>query len=292
MTSNHNIKGKIPVISGLLDVVDQYDGIIFDVWGVMHDGVKAVPEIGDVLEKLQALKKKIAVLSNSPRRTDLTEDRMTSKGIPTQHCGLIYASGEDTYQVFEKQLEYVPSLGNKYYFIGDNHQDCPIQGLSYVQVQGIENADFILCFGPAANSSSTVYTYEKLLKIALDKKMPMVCPNPDLIISVAGKTHICAGAIAEFYKEMGGVVHYHGKPYPSTYERFLGYFEGISRKKLLMIGDSFRTDIRGANEQGFDSIFIQSGIHAADFAAGKTVEELASQFGVSPTYILDHLRWG
>ena len=35
-------------------------------------------------------------------------------------------------------------------------------------------------------------------------------------------------------------------------------------KRVLCIGDAAATDLRGANQQGLDALFVAGGIHAAD----------------------------
>ena len=59
---------EIPVLAGIGGVIDQYDGVILDVWGVLHDGAKPFPFVIDTLTKLRQRGKKMLVLSNAPRR--------------------------------------------------------------------------------------------------------------------------------------------------------------------------------------------------------------------------------
>ena len=88
----------------------------------------------------------------------------------------------------------------------------------------------------------------------------MICTNPDLIIHRGSKNEFCAGSVAAIFEELGGKVIYFGKPYPDNYN-----FCIKKKETILAIGDYIRTDIRGANNMKFDSLFITNGIHKNEF---------------------------
>jgi ribonucleotide monophosphatase NagD (HAD superfamily) len=74
----------------------------------------------------------------------------------------------------------------------------------------------------------------------------------------------CAGALAQAYAEIGGTVVMAGKPHAPIYD--LAYLElaalGLTdRARMVAIGDGIITDVRGANAQHLDCVFIAAGIH-------------------------------
>ncbi len=75
---------------------------------------------------------------------------------------------------------------------------------------------------------------------------------------------------------MGGEVLYAGKPYRPIYEMALraGEDGGAARRagpnRVLAIGDSVRTDLKGARTMGIDCLFITSGIHAEELGGRET----------------------
>ena len=75
---------------------------------------------------------------------------------------------------------------------------------------------------------------------------------------------LCAGSIAQKYKEMGGEVISLGKPNQAAYLECLSMFENYDLSDFVAIGDSPLTDIKGANQSGIDSIFILNGMHRKD----------------------------
>src|SRR5262245_5154099 len=75
----------IPIVAGLSAMADCYDGYIVDLWGVLHDGVHAYPGAVEAMLRLKARGKRIAVLSNAPRRAEEVAIRTARLGITAEH---------------------------------------------------------------------------------------------------------------------------------------------------------------------------------------------------------------
>ena len=116
----------------------------------------------------------------------------------------------------------------------------------------------------------------------------MVCTNPDLIVHRGHKKEYCAGTLAEIFKEMGGQVIYFGKPYPEIYKFCIKKNENV-----LVIGDNIQTDIKGANNMSFDSLFITNGIHKKDFInlPLKNYDKILNKYKVKTNYYQESLSW-
>ena len=121
----------------------------------------------------------------------------------------------------------------------------------------------------------------------------MVCVNPDLGVMLGDQVHQCAGTLAQYYESLGGIVHYHGKPFESVYKSTLQKFPTPNKKRTLAIGDSLRTDIRGASDFGIDSILVLSGLDA-HHSDQDSLEQKAQAFlkdsTLRPTYVCAELR--
>ena len=113
----------------------------------------------------------------------------------------------------------------------------------------------------------------------------MVCTNPDLIVDRGNEREFCAGSIAKIFEELGGKVEYFGKPYPLVYTQA----RTIKNKKILCIGDNLNTDIKGANIQNFNSLFISSGIHKNE--TNGNLNNLLESYNVKVDYIQSKLKW-
>ena len=88
----------------------------------------------------------------------------------------------------------------------------------------------------------------------------MICTNPDLIVHRGSQREYCAGTLALAFEKLGGEVIYFGKPYPEIYK-----FCTKNNENILAVGDNLKTDILGANNMNFDSLFITNGIHRDEF---------------------------
>lgn len=278
-------------INNLGQIASDYDAYIIDLWGVLHNGQQAFPKAVLALAELKLLKKKVILLSNSPRRIHASQIRLTEFGILPEFYDEIYTSGEDCFQALNAPPnEWYLNLGNKYFHIGPDKNKSLAQELSQTQVDELEEADFILVTG-TTSWEVDVSRYIPLLEKAREKALPMVCANPDLTVLFDEKVVICAGAIAQYYEQIGGDVRYHGKPYAKIYDVLLQKALPIKRGQILAIGDSLKTDIKGAAQQGIDTLLILSGVHAQ--FQGEPFEAIRDYgleyFAVEPTFVADKL---
>ncbi len=263
---------SVHLIAGLRELAPRYDGVILDLWGVIHDGVTPIPGALDCLRSLVELGKRIVLLSNAPRRADDVVRRIAALGVPTGLYDHVMSSGEEVWQhLSQREDPFYAALGRRCLHIG-SERDLEIrEGLDLEYVDAPEEAQFILNTGPAG-WDDRIEDYEPLLRTAIDRDLPMVCANPDLVVLRGSTLHLCAGALAKWFEEAGGRVRWHGKPFLSVYDSCLRLLDIADRSRVLAVGDSLRTDIAGAAGAGIDSVLIAGGIHAEEF--GRTGERL------------------
>ena len=142
----------------------------------------------------------------------------------------------------------------------------------------IEESDYLLCTG-LFDQNQELQFYKNLLSSYIDKEM--VCTNPDLIVDRGNEREFCAGSIAKIFEELGGKVDYFGKPYSLVYTQA----KEVKNKKILCVGDNLNTDIKGANIQNFNSLFISSGIHKNE--AKNNLNNLLENFDTRNLKILE-----
>ena len=101
----------------------------------------------------------------------------------------------------------------------------------------------------------------------------MICANPDIVVERGDRLVYCAGALADAYAALGGEVYRAGKPHRPLYDLALGEMRApgrafargdVPRNRVLAIGDSVRTDLKGAHDLGVDCLFVTAGIHAEE----------------------------
>ena len=288
----------IAQLSGIASVIDRYDGVILDLWGVIHDGEKAYPGVADCLDRLRAAGKVICLLSNAPRRTSGVISKMEGMGIGRERYHHVMTSGEATYDALrDRDDPWHAALGRRLYHIGPDRDQDVYFGLDYTVVPSPEEADFVLNTG-IVDFSEPLSVYEPALEACRRNNLPMICANPDLIVMVGPQMVICAGTLAQRYEEMGGDVAWHGKPHAPVYGRCLSLMGITDKHRILAVGDSLRTDVAGANAAGIDVALATCGIHQEELggAWGEAVDPAklaaaAETAGHTPTYAIPSLRW-
>jgi HAD superfamily hydrolase (TIGR01459 family) len=288
----------LPLLSGLGELAARYDGFVLDLWGVLHDGTRPFPGVVETLDELKRRGKRLAVLSNAPRRAALVERRMNEIGIPPGLYDHVHSSGEETWRHLKRRDEpFYAALGRRLYMIGPARDDNMVAGLEVERVAEVDGAEFILNTGPWG-WDETIAGYERVLEAGARLELPMVCANPDLVVVFGGRRIICAGALAQRYEALGGRVRWHGKPFPSVYETCFAQLDIADRRRILAVGDSLRTDIAGANAAGIDSLLVAGGIHGEEFGLGPgdepdpaRIAAAVAASGHSPTAVIARFRW-
>ncbi len=296
------------LVTKLSDLAEAYDGFIVDLWGVLHDGVTAFPEALDCMHALRARGKKIAILSNAPRRADSVIARNRELGITEQHFDAVLSSGEETWQFLKRRPDdWYRALGARCFHLGPERDKGMLEGLDYGFVESVRQGDFILNTG-THDGSDQLADYQDILDHGLAGGLPMVCANPDREVIRGGRREICAGAIAEHYQVMGARVRFHGKPSGTVYRTCLDLLALGPDARVLAVGDSLRTDVAGARAAGLDSLFVLGGIHAEALGlengglgigalangsapSAARLEALFRDFGFAPTASIPSLSW-
>ena len=88
---------------------------------------------------------------------------------------------------------------------------------------------------------------------------------------------------------MGGKVAYFGKPYPEIYKFCIKNDD----EKVLVVGDNIRTDIKGANNMNYDSLFIINGIHRNEFLNLdlNNYDKIMKKYGTETNFYQKDLTW-
>lgn len=258
----------IPLLPGVAPLAARYDGFILDLWGVVHDGIAAYPGAADALARLKAAGKRVLLLSNAPRRVEGIARAMEGMGIPRALYHELVSSGEAAYDALRRRDDsWLQALGARCYLMGPARDRGMVEGLDLTRVARVEEASFILATGVDWDDDG-IELYQPALAAGAERRLPMVCANPDLVVIRGGKRVICAGTLARRYEELGGDVRYFGKPHPPIYRLGLARLGIPDRARIVAVGDSLRTDVAGARAAGLDAVLVTSGIHAEEFGIG------------------------
>ena len=280
-------------VSGLRDAIGRggIKGLIVDLWGVMHNGKALFPEAVAALAAARADGVKVQFLSNAPRRLWMIHDMLDGMGLDRGLYDGIVSSGEDAWQAMKDRTDpFYAALGPVCYHLGAGEKDHNMrEGQDFAFQDDLAGADWILNTGPA--DSKDLGPWIPLMQRALAEGLPMVCANPDRVVMRGESKELCAGSLAEWYEAQGGSVRWHGKPYASVYSRARRAM-GLRRHEVMAIGDSFTTDVAGAEAARIAVLLVNTGIHQSDLDADlmRGIDRLAAEKGVRPTFADDRLR--
>jgi HAD superfamily hydrolase (TIGR01459 family) len=286
-----SLKELPPEISGFSSFASNYDGVLCDIWGVIHNGINFFPEAIDALQKYRDQGGVVVLITNSPRTALGVEEQLAQMKIPENAWDGIVTSGDITRNQLRRRE------GKSTYHLGPARDEGVFSGIS-IDLVDEKDADFITCTGLFEDDTESPDDYRSRLEFLNSRNLTMICSNPDLIVQRGERLIYCAGALAVLYEELGGDVVYTGKPWQPIYERGFELMNdaakrSVTRQRILAIGDAVMTDLLGAKQADIASLFVLGGIHSDELARGeghKLAERLA-QVNVRPAARQNRLVW-
>src|SRR6516165_10652014 len=274
---------------------NRYDLLLCDVWGVVHNGVAATPEACDALRRFRKRGGSVVLITNAPRPGDVvarfTLDRL---GVPRAAYDGIVSSGDVTHALIAARK------GLRVFHIGPKRDVAIFDGLD-APMADVTTADYVVCSGLTDDTVEAPQDYHRVIEQMRMRALPMICANPDIVVERGEQLVYCAGAIADLYAAAGGSVIYAGKPYRPIYEEALRIAQGAHRRmpaleRVLAIGDSVRTDLKGAAAFGIDCLFVTAGIHAEELGGRESPDaaalaEIFAAAGLFPKMVMRRLAW-
>jgi HAD superfamily hydrolase (TIGR01459 family) len=278
-------------VEKLRDLVDGKEVVLSDIWGVVHNGLESFPEACDALHTYRKQGGTVILITNAPRPADSVQRQLRKLGVADETYDAIVSSGDLT------RLFVADHPGKKMFWLGPERDSSIHRGLDAV-IAPLEQADYIVCTGLFDDETETAEDYRAMMLQARERKLTLICANPDIVVERGDRLIYCAGAIAELYRELGGDVIFYGKPHRPIYERAMALAAERSGHKaqlnrVLAIGDSVRTDLTGAHGFGIDCLFVTRGIHSEEFEGIDQLDPVSVKelFGHPPRALMRELRW-
>ena len=213
----------------------------------------------------------------------------------------------------------------KYYVIGLPHKKA-FADSKYVQVDTLEEADFVYCgvpfmfekdvkkypqyqsqYWPVKNKESEGMMWDTLtsepfvgiVEKAVVLNKPILNANPDftakeghpLVENSDAVFVVRNGTIAEMFRKRGAEVLEFGKPHANIYEYTFEILRNedvqIDKSRTCMIGDTVRTDIKGAVNAGISPVLcIETGVTAEEISQGISVESLCKNENIDVQQVI------
>ncbi len=284
-------------IPRLGDIAGDYNALLCDAWGVIHNGVELAPGASEAMISFRRECGPLVILTNAPRPSSIIPGQLDRLGLPREAYDAVVTSGDATRREIQKRLP-APA-----YRIGPEKDDALFDGL-HIDFRPLDEARFIICTGLVDDQNEKPEDYRDLLRAAAANGLEMICANPDIVVNWGGRRVWCAGALAEIYAELGGAVIYGGKPYAPIYELAFQAIDAArargranaagaapaNRARILAIGDGLGTDILGANKMGLDAVLVTGpgGVFDHDGAA---LRARLDEAGVDVIGVMEAFQW-
>ena len=280
-----------PVRARLSDLLDRYDGILLDAYGVLVDGTSALPGAAALVAELRRRALPFLVVTNDSSRLPQTAaDRFSRLGleIPADE---VLTSGQLLAPHFqERGLAGARCLvlgtdDSRRYVEEAGGEVAPIAADGRYEVIAVcDDEGFPFLDGMNAALSA--------LYRGLDagEDVHRVLPNPDLVFPAApGQWGFTSGALAHLLEAAldrrypGRELRFErlGKPHRPLFDEAV---RRLGSERLLMVGDQLETDIAGARGRGLDAALLITGVSRWDDEGGA-----AGAGELAPTYLLDRL---
>lgn len=231
---------------------ERYRLILCDIWGVVHDGLRLNPGAAERLAQWREQGRFVLLITNAPRTAFDVAHQLDALGLPRSCWDSIVTGGDAGIAVLR-------GLGRPVGFLGTPADRAVLEdsGVRIAQDDGFAD---VACAGLERERPQVEQYAAQLERWAL-RDVLLHCLNADRVVMHGDVPELCAGAIADFYEQLGGRVAWYGKPHRAIYDHALGLAGDPATNSVLAVGDGLHTDMLGAARMGFDAVFVTGGVH-------------------------------
>jgi len=281
-------------LSSLSAIANNYDAVLSDVWGVVHNGIAAHPSAVEALQRFRQAGGRVVLITNAPRPSPDIVEMLDDLHVPRDAYDAMVSSGDVT------RTMLAAYRGQTLHYVGPPEEnDGLFEGLD-ITLGAAEVAKAVIVTD-LDNDDQTPDDYNDRIGVWLSRNLPMICANPDRVVEHGDQLIYCGGALADLYEARGGMIRMAGKPYRPIYEAALKAAETaagrpLDRSRILAIGDSVRTDAIGAANAGLDLLFVTGSIHAGELDAfgspdPQAIRDLVAPSGARLAAFMPRLAW-
>lgn len=251
---------------------ESFDGLLFDLDGVVYQGGKAIAGAVETINALSGKTKIGYVTNNASRRPEVIADQLNGYGLsvkPDQVVGSARAAAQ-------LLAEKIPP-GSKVLVIGGDGLRYEVERLGFQLVASADDSPFAVIqgFSPELGWKDLAQA-----SFAIQRGAVWVASNQDWTIPVEGGIAPGNGTlVSAVHSAVGILPEFAGKPAPKIFQTAL---EQLGISNPLFVGDRLDTDSKGARGFGMKSAIVLTGI-------SKRKDLLAAKEEERPDYILKDL---
>jgi len=275
-------------IDNFKSIVDKYDIIFFDAFGVIKTYAGLVPGVEKTFEYLEKEGKEYYIVTNdasrSPKQLAESFHRMGLKAVTPER---IVSSGMLTKEFLDLKVPegivaYLGTPDSAHYIEGSGLQTLPVSEINEHNIDQISAMIFLDDEG-----FDWFRDLNKTVNLLRRRPIPVIVANTDRAYPLtATNVSIAIGGIAAMIESVVGKQFIRfGKPdsqmFMFTYDLIREYRQ-VSKHNIVMVGDTLNTDILGGNKFGLDTVLVLTGNTQA-----KDYETRIVSAGIMPTYVCD-----
>ncbi|MFT7448407.1 MAG: glycerol 3-phosphatase-2 [Glaciecola sp.] len=264
-------------VGSLLDVAEDFDGFLFDSFGVLNVGETAIAGAAACLTELRRMDKQIRILTNAASYTgDAAVAKYTRMGLHVARDEIL-SSRDVTFAHLDAVAPNV--LWGAIAADGDHFEDAgDLRFFDMLdEANGWGRAEGIVFLSSARWN---VALQNRLVASLQARPRPVVIANPDLVAPREGGLSIEPGYWAhDIHDRTGAAPRLFGKPYREAFDIALGT---MGPGRYAMIGDTLHTDILGGQAAGLATILVTD--HG--LFTGRDTAPYIAESGLIPDIIL------
>lgn len=268
-----------------------YQVIFFDAFGVLKNYKGLIPGIADTFAYLRERQTLYYVLTNDASRSpDQLAESYWRLGLTDILPEMIISSGMLAREYLQLKVDHgtVAYLGTPDSAHYIESADLHTLSISELTLENIAEVSALVLLDDEGFDWNT--DINKAVNLLRRRNIPVIVANTDVTYPVSkNRLAIAIGGIADMLETIVGKQFIRfGKPdaqlFMFAYERVQERLPTISKRNILMVGDTLRTDIIGGNKFGLDTALVLTGNTAPHEAELRILST-----GVIPTYVCESI---
>jgi len=273
-------------IDNFSEIIDNYEVIFFDAFGVLKNYGGLVPGIERTFAYLEELGKEYYIVTNDASRSPAQlAESYHRKGLNAISADRVISSGMLTKEYLDLKVDdgivaYLGTEDSAHYIESPHLHTLPV---SQINADNFDKVNALVFLDD--EGFDWCNDLNKTVNLLRRRTIPAIVANTDFAYPVnVNEIAVAIGGIASMVENIVGKKFIRfGKPdsqmFMFAYDLIREY-RPISKKEIVMVGDTLQTDILGGNKFGLDTVLVLSGNTLPADAQTRITAT-----GIVPTYI-------
>ena len=269
----------------LENILDNFDALLLDAFGVLNTGSSLVPGIVATLDKAREKGITLLVVTNgASNNSSKKRDQLSLLGLEFSHDEII--SSRDAAEIFLTYNKPNGPLG----IMGNIGKDFIIPNLNCIELeQDYSMFDEMNAFILLGTLQWDTIWQDILFNSLKDNPRPLFVANPDIVAPHEINFSIePAYFVSHLIAKGVNLPFWMGKPFPTIFELGMNRINELSGRhiplsRIGMVGDTLHTDILGANSIGIKSVLMTK--HG--LLRNENVAKMIKKTGIVPDFIIE-----